>query len=109
MGGLAGTRAFRRPFFFSHPSFLPSPFLQVPFAEAVKKAHPDVVVGAVGMITTPRQANDVLAQGKADVILLAREFLRDPHFVLRAASELGVAVKPAAQYERAWPPVLARM
>jgi len=105
--GLAGTHAFRRPFFFFFP-FLPS-FLQVPFAEAVKKAHPDVVVGAVGMITTPRQANAVLAQGKDDVILLAREFLRDPHFVLRAASELGVAGKPAAQYERAWPPVLARM
>lgn len=61
------------------------------------------------MITTPRQANDVLAEGKADVIFLAREFLRDPHFVLRAANELGVAVKPAVQYERAWPKVLARM
>jgi 2,4-dienoyl-CoA reductase-like NADH-dependent reductase (Old Yellow Enzyme family) len=95
-------------FLFFPFSCLPS-FLQVPFAEAVKKAHPEVVVGAVGMITTPRQANDVLAQGKADIVLLAREFLRDPHFVLRAASELGVAVKPAAQYERAWQPVLARM
>ncbi|KAI0290865.1 hypothetical protein BC826DRAFT_1187104 [Russula brevipes] len=55
---------------------------RVPFAEAVKKAHPDVA-----------QANDILAEGKADIILLAREFLHDPHFVLRAASELGVAVK----------------
>jgi 2,4-dienoyl-CoA reductase-like NADH-dependent reductase (Old Yellow Enzyme family) len=53
------------------------------------------------MITTPQQANDILAEGKADVVLLAREFLRDPHFVLRAASELGVGVKPAVQYERA--------
>jgi 2,4-dienoyl-CoA reductase-like NADH-dependent reductase (Old Yellow Enzyme family) len=61
------------------------------------------------MIATPREANDVLAEGKADVVFLAREFLRDPHFVFRAASELGVAVKPAAQYERAWPKVLARM
>ena len=61
------------------------------------------------MITTPQQANEVLAEGKADVIFLAREFMRDPHFVLRAANELGVALKPAAQYERAWPKVLARL
>jgi len=44
----------------------------------------------------------VVAKGQADVALLMREFLRDPHFVLRAASELGVAVKPAVQYELAW-------
>jgi len=85
------------------------PGYQVPFAEAVKRAHPDIAVGAVGMITTPEQANDVVAKGQADVTLLAREFLRNPHFVLRAASELGVAVKPAAQYELAWQSVLARM
>lgn len=66
-------------------------------------------MGAVGMITSPQQANDVLAEGKADIVSLARQFLRDPHFVLRAASELGVAVRPAVQYERAWPGVLARM
>jgi len=70
--------------------------------EVVKKAHPDVAVGAVGMTTTPQQANDILAEGKADIVLLAREFLHDPHFVLRAASELGVAVKPALRYKRAW-------
>jgi 2,4-dienoyl-CoA reductase-like NADH-dependent reductase (Old Yellow Enzyme family) len=58
------------------------------------------------MITTPQQANGVLAEGKADVVLLAREFVRDPHFVLRAADELGVAVKPAVQYECAWQRVL---
>jgi 2,4-dienoyl-CoA reductase-like NADH-dependent reductase (Old Yellow Enzyme family) len=60
------------------------------------------------MVTTPQQANDIVAEGKADIVLLAREFLRDPHFVLRAASELRVAVKPAIQYERAWQSVLAR-
>jgi 2,4-dienoyl-CoA reductase-like NADH-dependent reductase (Old Yellow Enzyme family) len=58
------------------------------------------------MITTPQQANDLVAEGKADLVLLAREFLRDPHFVLRAANELGVAVKPAVQDERAWQGVL---
>ena len=82
---------------------------QVPFAEAVKKSHPDICVGAVGLITTPKQANDVLVEDKADIVLLAREFLRDPHFVLRAADELGVAVRPAVQYERAWPIVRARL
>ncbi|KAH9969906.1 FMN-linked oxidoreductase [Russula dissimulans] len=86
-----------------------TPLYQVPFAEAVKRTYPDTVVGAVGMITTPEQANDVLAKGQADVVLLGREFLRDPHFVLRAASELGVAVKPAVQYELAWQSVLARV
>ena len=74
----------------------------------VKKAHPDICVGTVGMITTPKQANDILVEGKADIVSLAREFLRDPHFVLRAADELGVAVRPAVQYERAWQSVLAR-
>jgi len=88
---------------------LVGPGYQVPFAEAVKKAHPDICVGAVGMITTPKQANDVLVEGKADIVSLAREFLRDPHFVLRAAEELRVAVRPAVQYERAWKTVLSRL
>ena len=91
------------------PRFSHHHFTQVPFAEAIKEAHPDVIVGTVGMITTPQQANDVLTEGKADIVLLAREFLRDPNFVLRAANELGVAVKPAVQYERAWQRVLTRM
>ena len=75
---------------------------QLPFAEAVKKAHSDICVGAVGLITTAKQANLVLVEGKADIVSLAREFLRDPHFVMRAANELGVALRPAVQYERAW-------
>jgi len=93
----------------SAQKMLVKPGYQVPFAEAVKKAHPDISVGAVGMITTPKQANDVLVERKADVVSLARGFLQDPHFVMRAADELGVAVKPAVQYERAWPTVLARI
>jgi 2,4-dienoyl-CoA reductase-like NADH-dependent reductase (Old Yellow Enzyme family) len=67
-----------------------------------------IYVGAVGLITSPKEANDILVEGKADVVSLAREFLRDPHFVMRAADELGVAVKPAVQYERAWQKVLTR-
>ena len=66
-------------------------------------------MGAVGLITTPKQANDVLVEDKADIVSLAREFLRDPHFVLRAADELGVAVRPAVQFERSWQTVLARL
>jgi len=65
----------------------------------------------VRTITMPQQANDVVAEGKADMVLLAREVLLGPHFVLRAASELGIALKPAVQYERyerAWQSVLAR-
>ena len=80
----------------------------MPFAEAIKEAHPDIPVGAVGLITTAKQANLILEEGKADIVSLAREFLRDPHFVLRAADELGVAVRPAVQYERAWQTVLAQ-
>jgi 2,4-dienoyl-CoA reductase-like NADH-dependent reductase (Old Yellow Enzyme family) len=74
----------------------------VPFAEAVKKAHPDLPVGTVGMILEPKQAEEIVKSGKADVVLLAREFLRDSNFVMRAANELGAAVKPPNQYERAW-------
>jgi 2,4-dienoyl-CoA reductase-like NADH-dependent reductase (Old Yellow Enzyme family) len=66
-------------------------------------------VGAVGLITTPKQANEILVEGKADIVLLGCEFLRDPHFVLRAADELRVAVIPAVQYERAWKSVLTRL
>ena len=69
-------------------------------------AHPDVVTGSVGMILNPTQANEIIEQKRADVVLLAREFLRNPNFVMTAASELGVAVKPANQYERAWMRVL---
>ena len=63
-------------------------------------------MGTMEMITAPQQANDLVAEDKADLVLLAREFLRDPHFVLRAANELGVTMKPAVQYKRAWYGVL---
>lgn len=62
----------------------------------VKKAYPDMAVGA-GMITTAEQVNNVVTtrKGQVDVALLGREFLRNPYFVLRTASELGVAMRPA--------------
>ncbi|KAI0639578.1 FMN-linked oxidoreductase [Trametes polyzona] len=78
------------------------PGYQVPFAEALKKAHPDLLIGAVGAITEPEQAESYLRDGKADVIFMARELIRNPHWPIYAAQKLGVAVKPANQYERGW-------
>lgn len=76
------------------------PGYQVEFAEAVKK-QADVLTGAVGLITEAQQANEIIQTGQADVVLLAREMLRDPHFPLRAAHELGVELKWPDQYDRA--------
>ncbi|KAJ8654671.1 hypothetical protein O0I10_009722 [Lichtheimia ornata] len=77
-----------------------APHFQVPFAEAVKR-DADIPTGAVGLITDPREAEKVLQENKADYILLAREFLRDANWTMRAARELGVHVKWSGQYERA--------
>jgi len=65
------------------------PGYQVPFANFVKD-EADVTVSAVGLITTAEQANAVVEGGQADAVMLGREMLRDPHFALRAAHELGV-------------------
>jgi 2,4-dienoyl-CoA reductase-like NADH-dependent reductase (Old Yellow Enzyme family) len=62
---------------------------QVPFAQHVRETA-EVETGAVGLIVSAQQAQAVVAEGRADVVLMAREFLRDPHFPLRAAAELGV-------------------
>jgi 2,4-dienoyl-CoA reductase-like NADH-dependent reductase (Old Yellow Enzyme family) len=66
-----------------------APGYQVPFAEYVR-SKADVPTSAVGLITDPHQAEEIVASGKADVVMLARELLRDPHWPLRAAHELGV-------------------
>ncbi|KAF7347669.1 putative NADPH dehydrogenase C23G7.10c [Mycena venus] len=79
-----------------------APGYQVQFSEAMKKAHPSVIVGAVGMISDPVVAESYLKDGKADVVSLARELLRNPHWVLMAAKTLGCEVKAANQYDRAW-------
>ena len=60
-----------------------------------------IPTGAVGLITDPHQADDIIRSGKADVVILARELLRDPYWPLRAARELGVKVTWPVQYERA--------
>ncbi|NQX12777.1 NADH:flavin oxidoreductase/NADH oxidase [Microbacteriaceae bacterium VKM Ac-2855] len=80
------------------------PLYQVPFAEYVGR-EADTPVSAVGLITTAEQAEAVVASGRADAVMLGRELLRDPHFPLRAAHELGVEVDYwPGQYRRArWP------
>ncbi|RSK43734.1 NADH:flavin oxidoreductase/NADH oxidase [Hymenobacter rigui] len=78
------------------------PGYQVPFAEQVRR-ETGLPTGAVGLITEAQQAEDILAQGQADVVLLARESLRDAYFPLHAAHELGAEVAWPPQYERAKP------
>ena len=83
------------------PSQIPlEPGYQVPFAAAVRSGA-GVPTGAVGLITEPAQAEAIVAEGQADVVLLARELLRDPHWPLRAAAALGVSVAWPPQYDRA--------
>lgn len=76
------------------------PGYQVHFAEAIKK-ETGMLTGAVGIITTPEQAEEIVASGKADVVIMARQLLRDPYFPLHAAKTLGVDLPWPLQYERA--------
>lgn len=76
------------------------PGYQVEFAEKVKLAS-GILTGAVGMITKAQQADEIIKNGRADIVIMAREMLRDPYFPLRAAHELDVEVKWPVQYERA--------
>ena len=79
-----------------------SPGYQVQFAEKIKEAT-GVLTGAVGLITSAKQAEEILDAQQADLIFLARALLRDPHFPLHAAMELGDDVPWPKQYERAKP------
>jgi 2,4-dienoyl-CoA reductase-like NADH-dependent reductase (Old Yellow Enzyme family) len=76
------------------------PMYQVPFAERIKK-ETSLLSGAVGLITTAAECEKIIAEGKADVVFLARQLLRDPYFPLHAAKELGVDVPWPEQYQRA--------
>jgi len=76
-----------------------APGFQVPFAERIRR-ETGVATGAVGVITDPRQADAVVRDGRADVVLMAREFLRRPHWPLHAAAELGAVAPVPRQYER---------
>jgi 2,4-dienoyl-CoA reductase-like NADH-dependent reductase (Old Yellow Enzyme family) len=76
------------------------PGYQVPFAAAVR-AEAGIPTGAVGMIVSPEQADQIIRNGEADLVLLAREELRDPYWPLHAARVLGRDVTWPVQYERA--------
>jgi 2,4-dienoyl-CoA reductase-like NADH-dependent reductase (Old Yellow Enzyme family) len=80
-----------------------TPGYQIPFAERIR-AEAGIATGAVGLITKPEQAEQVIGAGQADMVLLAREFLRDPYFALNAAHALGAEIEPPLQYLRAFPP-----
>ncbi|MDL2719204.1 MAG: NADH:flavin oxidoreductase/NADH oxidase [Acidobacteriota bacterium] len=79
-----------------------APGYQVPFAEAIRR-EAGIATAAVGMITEPRQAEELLGAGRADAIFMARAFLRDPYWPQRAARELGADVTWPIQYGRAKP------
>lgn len=78
------------------------PGYQVPFAKAVKRAT-GLPTWAVGLITTPEQANAIVANGEADMVALARAFLDDPHWPWHAAAALGVDIDYVRQYARSHP------
>ena len=78
------------------------PGYQVPFAQEIRE-RAEILTGAVGLITSAVQADEILREGKADVVLMAREFLRQPYFPLHVADELGFPVSWPAQYLRAAP------
>jgi 2,4-dienoyl-CoA reductase-like NADH-dependent reductase (Old Yellow Enzyme family) len=76
------------------------PGYQVPFASAIRK-EVGIATGAVGLITEAQQAEDIVARGDADSVLLARAMLRDPYWPMHAAKELSVDFPWPVQYERA--------
>ncbi|WP_299823176.1 NADH:flavin oxidoreductase/NADH oxidase [uncultured Pontibacter sp.] len=78
------------------------PLYQVEFAESIKK-ETGMMTGAVGMITTAQEAESIITSGQADLVLLARELLRDPYFPMHAALELGHDHTWPPQYDRAKP------
>ncbi|WP_266171776.1 NADH:flavin oxidoreductase/NADH oxidase [Dyella subtropica] len=78
-----------------------SPGYQVPFAARIRRES-GIATGAVGLITEAAHAADIVSDEDADVVLIARESLRDPYFPRRAAQELGAKIDAPAQYQRAW-------
>jgi 2,4-dienoyl-CoA reductase-like NADH-dependent reductase (Old Yellow Enzyme family) len=86
----------------SHEQKIPSlhPGYQVPFADAIRN-QAGIATGAVGMITEPTHAAEILANGRADVVLLARGILADPAWPIRAAKHFGLTPDVPPQYLRA--------
>ncbi len=84
----------------AHVKIPVGPGYQVPFAERIRQ-EAKIATGAVGLITEPQQANEILTSGRADAVIMARELLRDPYWPLHAAKALGVEVPWPNQYLRA--------
>jgi 2,4-dienoyl-CoA reductase-like NADH-dependent reductase (Old Yellow Enzyme family) len=84
----------------SHQKIQLGPGYQIPFAERIKK-ETGILTGAVGLITEASQAEAIVANGKADLVLFARESLRNPNLALDFAKELGAEIQWPKQYERA--------
>jgi NADPH2 dehydrogenase len=78
------------------------PGYQVPFAEAIRR-EAQIATIAVGLVTEPQQAEEIVASGKADMVALARGMLYDPHWAWRAAAALGASVEAPRQYWRSLP------
>lgn len=77
------------------------PGYQVPYADQIRR-EADIATGAVGMILNAVQAEEILKNERADMIILARELLRNPYWAYTAAVELGVEIDTPVQYERGW-------
>jgi 2,4-dienoyl-CoA reductase-like NADH-dependent reductase (Old Yellow Enzyme family) len=77
------------------------PGYQVPFAEKIRHGA-NIATAAVGFITEPKPADDIVRLGQADVVLLARQMLVDPYWPAHAAEALGYKLPPPNQYARAW-------
>ncbi|HEY2460148.1 MAG TPA: NADH:flavin oxidoreductase/NADH oxidase, partial [Candidatus Acidoferrum sp.] len=84
-----------------HAKIPVAPGYQVPFAAAIRQ-EAQIATGAVGMITEPEQADKIIESNQADLVFLAREFLRDPYWPRRAAKTLGSPIPVPKQYQRAW-------
>jgi len=85
-----------------HAKIPAGPGYQTPFAQRIRH-EAEILTGAVGMITSGVQAEQIVGTGQADAIVIAREFLRDPYWPLRAAKELGQSISWPVQYLRAAP------
>jgi 2,4-dienoyl-CoA reductase-like NADH-dependent reductase (Old Yellow Enzyme family) len=85
-----------------HAEIPVGPGHQTPFAEQIRR-EANILTGAVGMITSPIQAEHILVTGQADAVIIARELLRDPYWPLGAARELGQPTSWPVQYLRAAP------
>jgi 2,4-dienoyl-CoA reductase-like NADH-dependent reductase (Old Yellow Enzyme family) len=85
-----------------HATIPAGPGYQTQFAQQIRR-EANILTGALGMITSPVQAEHIILTGQADAVVIAREFLRDPYFPLRAARELGQPISWPVQYLRAAP------